>query len=121
MENWVSQQDLALIRLAHEAGQVIMAIYATPIAVTTKADHSPVTEADQKAEDVILAGLKSLFPNIPVIAEESVAKGNISDIGESFFLVDPLDGTKEFISSNGEFTVNIALIENGVPVCAPRL
>ena len=54
MENWVSQQDLALIRLAHEAGKVIMAIYAAPIAVTTKADHSPVTHADQKAEDVIL-------------------------------------------------------------------
>lgn len=116
MEKWVSQQDLALVRLAHEAGKVIMAIYAAPIEVSTKADRSPVTEADQKAEDVILAGLKSLFPNIPVVAEESVAKGNIPDIGESFFLVDPLDGTKEFISRNGEFTVNIALIENGAPV-----
>jgi 3'(2'), 5'-bisphosphate nucleotidase len=65
---------------------------------------------------VILAGLKELCPEIPVVAEESVSKGHIPDIGTKFFLVDPLDGTKEFISRNGEFTVNIGLIENGAPV-----
>jgi 3'(2'),5'-bisphosphate nucleotidase len=116
MKNTVSDQDIALIRLAHAAGQLIMQIYASAIEVSTKADHSPVTLADQKAEDLILAGLKTLCPDIPVVAEESVAKGNLPTIGNRFFLVDPLDGTKEFISRNGEFTVNIALIENAVPV-----
>ncbi len=116
MENSISELDLALVRLAHAAGQVIMEIYGSTIEVATKADQSPVTQADQKAEDVILAGLKTLCPDIPVLAEESVAQGHVPDIGAQFFLVDPLDGTKEFISRNGEFTVNIGLIENGVPV-----
>jgi 3'(2'), 5'-bisphosphate nucleotidase len=116
MAKSLSELDLEVVRLAHKAGQLIMAIYASAIVVTTKADSSPVTEADQKAEDVILAGLGKLFPEIPVIAEESVAKGQIPEIGSRFFLVDPLDGTKEFISRNGEFTVNIGLIDNGLPV-----
>ena len=116
MQNAISALDTELVRLAYQAGQVIMEVYASPIAVATKADKSPVTEADQKAEDVILAGLRKLAPLIPILAEESVAKGDIPEIGPSFFLVDPLDGTKEFISRNGEFTVNIGLIENGVPV-----
>jgi len=116
MQNAISALDTELVRLAYQAGQVIMEVYASPIAVTTKADKSPVTEADQKAEDVILAGLRKLAPQIPILAEESVAKGDVPEIGTSFFLVDPLDGTKEFISRNGEFTVNIGLIENGVPV-----
>ncbi|MEO6609563.1 MAG: 3'(2'),5'-bisphosphate nucleotidase CysQ [Aestuariivirga sp.] len=116
MESSVSELDLEIVRLAHTAGQVIMEIYAAPIEVATKSDHSPVTQADQQAEDVILAGLKKLCPEIPVLAEESVSKGNIPEIGARFFLVDPLDGTKEFISRNGEFTVNIALIENNVPI-----
>lgn len=116
MQNPMSELDLGVIRLAFEAGQVIMDIYGATIEVATKADQSPVTQADQKAEDVILAGLKTLCPDIPVLAEESVAKGHVPEIGTKFFLVDPLDGTKEFISRNGEFTVNIALIENGLPV-----
>lgn len=116
MQNAISALDLELVRLAHQAGQVIMEVYAAPIAVTTKSDKSPVTEADQRAEDLILAGLRKLAPEIPILAEESVAKGDVPEVGSSFFLVDPLDGTKEFISRNGEFTVNIALIENGVPV-----
>lgn len=116
MESSVSELDLEIIRLAHKAGQVIMEIYASPIEVTTKSDHSPVTDADQKAEDVILAGLKKLCPEIPVLAEESAARGDVPECGARFFLVDPLDGTKEFIGRNGEFTVNIALIENNVPV-----
>lgn len=116
MGNPISELDLAIIRLAHAAGEVIMEIYGSTIEVAIKADQSPVTQADQKAEDVILAGLKNLCPDIPVVAEESVAHGNVPDIATRFFLVDPLDGTKEFISRNGEFTVNIGLIENGVPV-----
>jgi 3'(2'),5'-bisphosphate nucleotidase len=105
-----------LVPLIRDAGRVIMDIYATDFDVTQKGDASPVTQADQKAEEVILAGLAEIAPDIPVVAEESVAAGRIPDVKERFFLVDPLDGTKEFISRNGEFTVNIALIEHGVPV-----
>jgi 3'(2'), 5'-bisphosphate nucleotidase len=106
----------ALIPLIRDAGQVIMDIYATDFDVTRKGDESPVTQADQQAEAVILAGLAQLAPGIPVVAEEAVAAGHIPDVSDRFFLVDPLDGTKEFISRNGEFTVNIALIESGRPV-----
>ena len=105
-----------LVPLIRDAGRVIMDIYATDFDVTQKGDASPVTQADQKAEEVILAGLAEIAPDIPVVAEESVAAGRIPDVKDRFFLVDPLDGTKEFISRNGEFTVNIALIENGSPV-----
>lgn len=105
-----------LTPLMRDAGQVIMDIYATDFDVTKKGDESPVTQADQKAEAVILAGLAKIAPGIPVVAEEAVSAGNIPDVSDRFFLVDPLDGTKEFISRNGEFTVNIALIEHGKPV-----
>ena len=106
--------DLNPIMLA--AGAEIMRIYATDFAVETKGDSSPVTEADQKAEAIILTGLKHIAPGIPVIAEEEAAAGRFPTTAGTFFLVDPLDGTKEFISKNGEFTVNIALIDNGEPV-----
>ena len=103
--------------LARQAGAVVMAVYATHFAVRGKGDASPVTEADERAEAVILAGLARLAPGIPVVAEEAVAAGHMPDVsGGRFWLVDPLDGTKEFISRNGEFTVNIALIDQGVPV-----
>ena len=106
----------ALVGITEEAGQAIMDIYATDFEARSKDDSSPVTEADEKAEAVILDRLAALGTGIPVVAEESVAAGRIPDIsGGRFFLVDPLDGTKEFISRNGEFTVNIALIENGAP------
>jgi 3'(2'), 5'-bisphosphate nucleotidase len=105
-----------LTPLIRDAGQVIMDIYATDFDVIRKGDDSPVTQADQKAETVILAGLAELAPGIPVVAEEAVAGGDIPDVSDRFFLVDPLDGTKEFIGRNGEFTVNIALIEHGRPV-----
>ncbi len=102
-----------LITLAQSAGKLIMDVYATDFASHAKTDASPVTEADERAEAIILKGLAQRFPEIPVIAEESVAVGRIPEITTQFFLVDPLDGTKEFISRNGEFTVNIALIQNG--------
>jgi len=105
-----------LTPLIRDAGKVIMDIYATDFDVTKKGDDSPVTAADQAAEAVILAGLKRIAPDIPVVAEEEVAAGRIPDVGARFWLVDPLDGTKEFISRNGEFTVNIALVENGRPI-----
>jgi 3'(2'), 5'-bisphosphate nucleotidase len=100
-----------------KAGRRIMEIYADDFDITTKSDSSPVTAADQQAEDIILADLADLTPDIPVIAEEQAAAGKNPKLdGGEFWLVDPLDGTREFISRNGEFTVNVALIRNGVPV-----
>ena len=105
-----------LCDLAERAGTAILAIYDSDFEVRGKSDSSPVTDADEKAEHLILAGLADLAPGVPVVAEESVAAGRLPDIsGGRFFLVDPLDGTKEFISRNGEFTVNIALIEGNRP------
>lgn len=107
----------ALVPVADQAGAVVMDVYEQAIAVQTKADQSPVTAADQKAEDVIVAALQALTPEFPIIAEEAVAQGKIPDIGSGpFWLVDPLDGTKEFIQRNGEFTVNIGLVVDGIPV-----
>jgi 3'(2'), 5'-bisphosphate nucleotidase len=103
-------------RIAHDAGRLILKHYAEVSEVRTKADSSPVTRADEEAEALILDRLAKLEPGVPVIAEESVAKGHVPKLGTRFFLVDPLDGTKEFLQKNGEFTVNIALIEHGRPV-----
>ncbi|MCB1739046.1 MAG: 3'(2'),5'-bisphosphate nucleotidase CysQ [Gammaproteobacteria bacterium] len=108
-----------LVELALEAGERIMAIYDDEggVDVKSKDDQSPVTLADEQGEAIILAGLRQSFPDIPVVAEESVAGGDIPDVsGGCFFLVDPLDGTKEFIKRNGEFTVNIALVQDGRPL-----
>ena len=106
----------ALSLLARQAGDAIMGVYATDFSVEEKHDDSPVTEADAIAERIIVAGLATLTPGLPVVAEEAVAAGHIPRIGERFWLVDPLDGTREFIKRNGEFTVNIALVELGQPV-----
>jgi 3'(2'), 5'-bisphosphate nucleotidase len=111
-----TDQNLTAVALdaAIAAARVILEVYARPIAAVAKADGSPVTEADAAAEAVILDMLRPT--GIPVLGEESVAAGIIPVLGERYFVVDPLDGTKEFIKRNGEFTVNIALIEHGVPV-----
>ena len=102
--------------LARDAAREIMRIYAGDLGVRDKADKSPVTDADHAAEAIIVAGLRRLTPDTPVVAEEEMAAGRVPVIGDGpFWLVDPLDGTKEFIKRNGEFTVNIALIENGRP------
>lgn len=106
----------ALTPLIHEAGEVVMRIYATDFEVEVKGDDSPVTLADQCAEKVIFEGLKRIAPDIPVVGEEAASAGDIPDVSDRFWLVDPIDGTKEFVNRNGEFTVNIALIEHGVPV-----
>lgn len=105
-----------LAQIALDAGALIMEVYAKDFDVATKNDASPVTEADEKAEHLILKALKEAAPDLPVIAEEAVAAGNIPDHGTRFALVDPLDGTKEFVNKRGEFTVNIAIIEHGRPV-----
>jgi 3'(2'), 5'-bisphosphate nucleotidase len=96
------------------ASKVILDVYSRPIEAVHKSDGSPLTEADQRAEAEIL---KLLEPTgLPVLAEESVAEGRIPTLGARYFVVDPLDGTKEFLKRNGEFTVNIALVEDGRPV-----
>ena len=106
-----------LVTLTLEAGAVIMDIYNRDFDVRSKEDTSPVTDADECGERVILAGLARLAPDIPVVAEESAAAGDVPDVGDGpFWLVDPLDGTKEFVNRRGEFTVNIGLIENREPV-----
>lgn len=109
---------LALLeRLALRAGAEIMAVRARHFDIVQKLDGSPVTEADQRAENVILAGLKEHYPDIPVVAEEMLAAGHVpGDLGGRFFLVDALDGTKEFCAGREEFTVNIALVARSVPV-----
>lgn len=102
---------------ALRAGEAIMRVYATDFDVDRKADDSPVTEADLAAEATILETLRVLTPDIPIIAEEEMAAGRVPpNIGNRFWLVDPLDGTREFLARNGEFTVNIALIENARPI-----
>ncbi|WP_273726000.1 3'(2'),5'-bisphosphate nucleotidase CysQ [Brucella gallinifaecis] len=102
---------------ALEAGRVIIKHYTDGCAVHSKEDQSPVTEADQAAEAIILSALASFAPDIPVVAEEEAAAGRLpAHLGRKFFLIDPLDGTREFLLRNGDFTVNIALIEDGVPV-----
>ena len=100
-------------RLALEAGAKAMTVYAGPFAIDAKGDASPVTEADRLGEEIILAGLGAVAPEIPVLAEEAASRGTIPALGHEFFLVDPLDGTKEFITKTGEFTVNIALVRGG--------
>lgn len=104
--------------IARAAGQVIMDVYSTDFAVTAKDDASPVTEADQRAEALILKALRrDVGGGYPIVAEEEVAAGRTPVVNaEPFWLVDPLDGTKQFVSRRGEFTVNIALIEDGLPV-----
>ena len=105
----------AALRLALEAGRTIMAFYRGGTTVEIKVDRSPVTEADRAADRLIVAGLRAADPGIAVISEESTSAG-AGPADERFWLVDPLDGTREFVARTGEFTVNIALIEDGRPV-----
>lgn len=104
-----------LAEAAQEAGAAILEIVRRGFDVETKRDSSPVTEADRAAELVILAALARSAPGVPVIAEEEVAAGRIPAHGDTYFLVDPLDGTKEFVRGGDDYTVNIALIEKGAP------
>jgi 3'(2'), 5'-bisphosphate nucleotidase len=106
-----------LVEVARRAGAEILKVYAADFATTRKADQSPLTEADLAAEAVILAALRNMAPHVPIIAEEDAQQRGLPEHApDRFWLVDPLDGTKEFVARNGEFTVNIALIERGVPV-----
>ena len=106
-----------LARIVEEASGIILPLWRTGLSVDTKTDDSPVTEADRRAELLILDRLKAAFPDIPVIAEEASSTGGVPlSIARRFFLVDPLDGTKAFVRGEAHFTVNIGLIEGGVPI-----
>ena len=106
-----------LAEIALEAGAAILDAYAAlDCSARAKDDGSPVTDADAAAEAIILNALRQAYPGAPVVAEEEAAAGRVPECGRRFFLIDPLDGTKEFLSRNGDFTVNIAVIEDGRPV-----
>src|SRR5690349_21294486 len=108
---------LALARIALDAGRVVMKHYAEGAQARRKSDNSPVTAADEDAEKLILEQLSDLAPDVPVVAEEEVAAGRVpAKLDGHFFLVDPVDGTREFINRNGEFTVNIAEMVDGKPL-----
>jgi 3'(2'), 5'-bisphosphate nucleotidase len=103
--------------IARAAGEAVLEVYGTEFAVDVKDDASPLTEADRRSNAVILEGLSRIAPHVPVISEETRALPYEERRGwEWFWLVDPLDGTKEFIKRNGEFTVNIALVHGQTPV-----
>ena len=106
-------EDIAVA--SREAGEAILEIVRRGFDVEHKQDSSPVTEADRAAELIILAALARAAPGVPVIAEEEVAAGRIPAHGDTYFLVDPLDGTKEFVRGGDDYTVNIGLIVDGVP------
>lgn len=113
-------------RIALEAGKLIMEVYQKDFTIDFKEDMSPLTEADLKANEVICKSLKELYPSIPILSEENKEiPYSERQAWSKFWLVDPVDGTKEFIKKNGEFTVNIALVEEGKPflgvVYAPAL
>ncbi len=120
----VSATDLAALRpaivaLARRAGTTILEIYESAFAVRDKADRTPVTEADERSEALIVAGLAALTPGVPVVAEEAQARGEngfANPAPSLFWLVDPLDGTREFVARNGQFAVNIGLVRDGRPV-----
>src|ERR1041385_4073481 len=106
-----------LIQIAQAAGEVVMRHYEAGCEARVKPDRSPVTDADEEAERLILAELAKAFADVPVVAEEQAAAGRISRVGARFFLVDPVDGTKEFVKRGGEFTVNIGEIFDGEAAC----
>ena len=112
------QRIIAIFEAAAlEAGSAILEVYHQGPEIRLKGDNSPVTEADERAEAIILKHLRAFLPDFPVIAEEQVAAGLVPQItADAFILVDPLDGTREFIARHDDFTVNIALIEKGQPV-----
>ena len=107
---------LELLNIAIDAGKEILNIYNDEIIVNSKEDKSPITQADINSNDLIVNRLKKLESNIPILTEESVVEWKNRKDWIKYWLIDPLDGTKEFINRNGEFTVNISLIENNYPI-----
>lgn len=113
----------ALVPLVARAGQAILDARAGGVAVSIKSDGTPVTEADRRADEIVVEGLARLAGSIPVVSEERSAVGSAcsQQAAAVFFLVDPLDGTRDFIAGSDDFTVNIALVEDGRPVCGAML
>lgn len=107
------------------AGEAVMRSFGAGAAVELKADSSPVTEADRASESILLDALRGFAPNIPVVSEEAASAGRVPPMREAFFLIDPLDGTREFIAGRNEFTINVGLVVNGLPtfgvILAPAL
>lgn len=112
----MEQRLQAVDKLARDAGDAIMVIYGREFSVEEKDDKSPLTEADKAAHSIIQQGLSALPGDVPILSEEDTSSFSGPNAQEQYWLVDPLDGTKEFIKRNGEFTVNIALVEQGRPV-----
>ncbi|HPO24898.1 MAG TPA: inositol monophosphatase family protein, partial [Arenimonas sp.] len=109
-----TELEKAILQIARDAGDAIMKVYAQDFAVEFKGDNSPLTAADTAAHHIIEQGLNVLTPGMPVLSEESAdIDWQTRKIWPRYWLVDPLDGTREFVKKNGEFTVNIALIEDG--------
>ena len=106
----------ALTQITSQAGEAIMRVRLAGTAIRTKADASPVTEADEAAEAIILDGLARVLPGVVVVSEEAASEGSLPELSDIFVLVDPLDGTREFIDGRDEFTVNIAIVQDGRPV-----
>lgn len=106
----------ALLSPILAAGRIEIAYQRSGVAVERKADRSPVTAADREAEAVLVAALAAIAPGIPVVAEEAAAAGTKTPAAETYFLVDPLDGTQDFVAGNADFTVNVALVRDGRPV-----
>ena len=111
-----SKNLLKILNTAIDAGKEIQKVYKKSFNVEIKDDNSPITEADIKSNNLILNRLKSFSPNVPILSEESLIEWKERKTWNSYWLIDPLDGTKEFIKKNGEFTVNIALIKNNSPI-----
>lgn len=107
---------MELANIASLAGAAVMKIYQDGFDVINKDDGSPLTKADLAADEIVAQGLKALAPDIPVLSEESAETVDPKSLGDLFFVVDPLDGTREFVSHNGDFSVNIALVEHGIPI-----
>ena len=107
---------LALAQLASAAGRVVMEVYATDFEVRRKQDWSPVSDADERAEALLVPGVEQLLPGVPVVAEEAASAGHLPELDGEFVLIDPLDGTREFVHRRGDFTVNVALVRDGAPV-----
>ncbi|WP_340645042.1 3'(2'),5'-bisphosphate nucleotidase CysQ [Phenylobacterium sp.] len=124
MSNFNTDIGPLLADIVEEAGRLVLPLWKSGLEVFSKADESPVTEADRRGEQLILERLETHFPGVHVISEEDASEFGTPDaIGDRFFLVDPVDGTKAFVRGDPNFTVNIALIENRRPVagavCAP--
>jgi 3'(2'), 5'-bisphosphate nucleotidase len=107
---------ILLAQAAVAAGPAVMEVYGRDFAVVSKQDGSPVTAADQRSEEIICAELARSMPSVPVLAEEAASAGATIAAPDRFLLVDPLDGTKEYIARNGEFTINVALVDHGRPI-----